>query len=919
MRLKLLMLLVLSAVLPTIAQNTGISGVVVDAKTGSPIAGASVMLTEQGIIVTTGPAGDFRISDAQAGDDVLAIVNYGYSDIEQQVVIVNSSVSDLGTIKLAKGNVSGDLNMQEDFQDLIFDESQLEEDEGTAQSVGALTGGLDNVYYNTASYDFNAMRFRMRGYNSEYQTTYVNGIEFNDLGRGRFNYSTLGGMNRAFRNKSVAMGMSTSSFGFGDVGVSTNINTLATSYAPGFNGSVAYTNSSYMLRGMVTYSTGLNKHGWAATVSAVVRYADEGITPGTYYNSAGLFLSLEKVFNPQHSLSITAFGAPTERATASSTYEEAYDLAGDNLYNPNWGWYEGEKRSAKIVESFDPTVMLNWIWKPKAGTTINTGAAFRGTHYSTSALNWYNAADPRPDYYRYLPSYYKDDEVAYDLYSEMWRENEDMRQIDWYSLYQANNLNNIQNEDPNALYKRGSTYILENRHSNQLNAMFASTINHRINDVMALQGGVTLNWTKASYYKTIRDLLGGEYWLDIDQFSERDFPDNATMLQNDLNNPNRQVHKGDKFGYDYDIYAVKATAWLQNTLNLTHWDVSYGAKVGYTQFYRWGRMRNGRAPENSYGKGETHRFDNAALKASAVYKLDGRNYFVVQGMYETRAPLFEYAYVSPRIKDTAISGLSNERILSGDISYVWNYRRFRGSITGFWTNMYDQSERFSYYDDNYSTFMNYVLKGVNKRYRGIELGMAYKLTPSLTASVAGTYAKYQYTNRPMGVRSYENGAMPDIEKQVYLKNFYVSNTPQTAVNVGLDWAAPGMWFFNVNASYMTDAYVSISPTRHEAIELWGQYGTVEEIEAKLDEIGKQEKMNDAFVLNASIGKVIYLNRSVTLNLNVSADNLLNRRDIMTYGYQQGRFDYNNYTTGKFPNKYSYYQGARIFVNAGIRF
>ena len=193
MRLKLLMLLVLSAVLPAIAQNTGISGVVVDAKTGSPIAGASVMLTEQGIIVTTGPAGDFRISDAQAGDDVLAIVNYGYSDMERQVMIVNSSVSDLGTIELTKGDVSGDLNMQDDFQDLIFDESQLEEDEGTAQSVGALTGGLDNVYYNTASYDFNAMRFRMRGYNSEYQTTYVNGIEFNDLGRGRFNYSTLDG------------------------------------------------------------------------------------------------------------------------------------------------------------------------------------------------------------------------------------------------------------------------------------------------------------------------------------------------------------------------------------------------------------------------------------------------------------------------------------------------------------------------------------------------------------------------------------------------------------------------------------------------------------------------------------------------------------------------------------------------------
>ena len=93
-------------------------------------------------------------------------------------------------------------------------------------------------------------------------------------------------------------------------------------------GSVAYTNSNYMLRAMATYSTGINSHGWGLTVSAIGRYANEGVTPGTFYNSYGLFLSGEKVFNDQHSLTLTAYGAPTQRATASATYQEAYDLAG---------------------------------------------------------------------------------------------------------------------------------------------------------------------------------------------------------------------------------------------------------------------------------------------------------------------------------------------------------------------------------------------------------------------------------------------------------------------------------------------------------------------------------------------------------------------------------------------------------------
>ena len=918
MRLKLFLLLLLSAALPTLAQSAGVAGTVVDAYTGQPVTGATVMLREQGLVVTSGPAGDFRISNAAAGDDYIMVVAYGYRDFEKAVALFNGQTTDAGYLKLDNNDLN--TTFYEDHQDMLFDEAALEDEEDSAQSIGALVGASDDIYYNAASYDFSAMRFRMRGYNSEYQQTYINGISFNDLARGRFNYSTLGGMNRAFRNKTTAIGLGAAAFGFGDIGGTTNISTYATNYAPGFNGSVAYTNSNYMLRAMAQYSTGLNKHGWALSVAAIGRYANEGIIPGTFYNSAGYFLSLEKVFNNKHSLSLTTFGAPTQRATSSATYLEAYELSGNNLYNPNWGYQDGKKRSSKIVETFDPTVILNWVWKPKAGTTLNTGAAARWVHYSTSALQWYNCADPRADYYQNLPSYWKSNAPAFAYYTDMWRNDESFRQLDWDMMYRTNYDNNLNNADPNAARRRGSSYILENRHSNQFNFLLNSVLNHRLNDYMSLQGGVSLNYTRASYFKTVRDLLGGEFWLDVDQFSERDFPNDPNLLQNDLNNPNREVAQGGRFGYDYDINAVQLSAWLQNMINLPQWDINYGLKLSYTQFQRDGKMRNGRAPENSFGKGETHRFDNGAIKAGATYKLDGRNFFSVHGSYETRAPLFEYAYISPRIKDDAITGLQNERILSVDASYTWNYRRFRGSITGFWTEMFDQTERTSYYDDQYSTFMNYVLTGVHKRYKGIEIGMAYKITPSITATFAGTVARYQYKNRPVGVRSYENGMRPDTAQVVYIKNFYLGGTPQTAFNIGIDWAAPKQWFFNINASWMGDSYVNLSPIHHEALpNLWEKYPTYEELEAKMEELATQDKLNDAFVLNASIGKIIYINRKVSLNLNLNVDNILNNRNIMTYGYQQGRFDYTNYDSTKYPNRYYFAQGIKVFFNVGVRF
>lgn len=917
MRIKLFLLLLLAAAFPMFAQQAAVTGIVVDAS-GNPVPGAIVMLNDQGTTVTTGPAGDFSISNAKAGNDVITIAAYGFNDLTAPVQLFAGSNSDLGQLKLVSADAANK-DFIESQQEMLFDQSVIEDEEGNAQAVGVLTGSSDNIYYNAANYSFSLMRFRMRGYDSYLNTTYINGIPFNDLARGRFNYSTLGGMNRMFRNRTNTIGMGASSYGFGSVGGSSNINTITESYAPGFNGSVAYTNANYMLRAMVMYSTGINKKGWGLTVGAIGRYANEGVVPGTFYNSGGYFLSLEKQFNPQHSLTLTTFGAPTQRATNTATFLEAYDLAGDNLYNPAWGWQDGKKRSSKIVETFDPTFILNWIWKPKAGTSLNTGAALRWVNYSTSAFNWHNARDPKPDYYRNLPSFYSDDQELYDMYTDWWHQ-ESFRQIDWDAIYNVNYLNNAENAANPDGTQKGSTYILENRHSNQMNFMFNSVLNHRLNDKMSLQAGVSANVTRAHYYKTIRDLLGGEFWLDVDGFAERDFPDNPTILQNDLNNPNRQVKDGDIFGYNYYINAVQAKAWIQNMINLPKWDINYGLELSYTQFFRDGKMRNGRAPENSYGKGENHRFDNGAIKAGATYKINGRNAISIHGEYSTRAPLFEYAYISPRIKDTAIDGLESTRILSADISYNWNYRRFRGTIGAFYTDMFNMTERTSYYDDQYSTFMNYVLKGVQQNFKGIELGMAFKITPSLTATAAGTIASYRYKNNPTGVRSYENGTQPDTATTVYLKNYHIGGTPQTAVNIGLDWAAPKMWFFNINASWMGNSYVNLSPIRHEALtDLWTQYPDQADLEQAVKEITGEEKLKNAFTLNASIGKLIYINRKMSLNVNLNVDNILNRKDIMTYGYQQGRFDYTDFNRLKYPNKYYFAQGIKVFVNVGLRF
>ncbi len=923
---KISLLTALLCVSLTAVSETAVRGRVVSATGHRPIADANVLLRDQEKFVITGDDGTFVITGLGGGADVLNIVAFGYEDLYKDILIRFDRDLDLGDIVLTESGYDGELLDSDSF---IFDEEQIADDDGMTQNVGTIQGATDDIYYQGANYNFSAVYFKHRGLDNTWSNGYVNGLKFNDPMRGSFSYSTFGGMtSSAFRAKSVSIASDAAAYAFGAIGGSSNITTYASEYAPGFRGNLSYTNSSYMLRAMLQYSTGVTRNGWAFSASVIGRYAPEGVIEGTFYNSFGYSLSLQKIFNDKHSLNLTTWGAPTERATAGTTTQEAYDLAGSNLYNPSWGWFDGKKRSARVINSFDPSATLNWIFKPRRGTVINTALGFRHNAYAQTRLNYYGYS-PSPDYYRNMPSFwaptadegtalYEAQLAQYEFIKDKWESDKSFRQINWDDIYRSNVLNNT-NFDRDPQYNGQSSTILENNHSNLTSFLFNSYINHRINDVLTLQGGISYNYTDAHYFKTMEDLLGGYFWRDIDTYSERDFGHSTGSLQNDLNNPDRMItKKGEVFGYDYNIRWNDARLWVQNQLVTRHWNVYYGLEGSVSSFMRHGNMRNGRAPENSYGNSDTYTFWNGALKAGATYKIDGRNYIVAHAEGGSRSPRPYDSYVSPRIKDTAVPDLKSEKFLTGDISYTWVYPRFRGSITGFYTHVWDAIRHTGFYDYDLKSFMNYSISGLQTEYKGVEIGMEYKILTGLSIEALGTFSRYQYKNNPNGVRSYENGAEADVERTVYLKNYHIGCTPQQAYSVGVNYNV-NMWFFELNANWMLDNYYDLAYARHEEMPgLWKFCTSEEEYIARRDEITRQDKLKDAFVMNLSVGKMIYT-RWGSLNFNLSVNNLLNNRDIQMRGWQDGKFDYTDYNVNKYPNKVSYAQGIRVFLNVGVRF
>lgn len=817
-------------------------------------------------------------------------------------------------------------NSREDNASFMFTESQLGEDDESAQSTSALVTSNNDVYLSNVGYLFSPMRFRVRGYDSQYSDMYINGAWFNDAETGRFSYGLIGGMNDATRNKEGIGPFEINNFTFAAIGGATNINLRASQYAAGSKLTLSGANRNYILRGMFTHSTGLMKNGWAFTGSVGYRWGNNGNIEGINYNSLSYFLSAEKVFNERHSLSFATWGSPTERGQQMASTEEAYYLANSHYYNPNWGYQNGEKRNSRIVRQFEPSAVLSWDFKIDDTKKLTTSAGFKYSNYGKSALGWNgNAADPRPDYYKNMPSNVFDvwNEVPtneqlqqFNALTDLWKNNKAFRQVDWDAMYLAN-------KNANALGKE-ALYYVEERHNDQIAFNFNSVFNHQWNDRNSYVAGISFNTTKGMHYKKMKDLLGANLYIDVDKFAVRDHGANSTMAQNDLMNPNRRIGEGDKFGYDYNIFVNKENAWVRyqgNDGGSLHYFL--GGQIGSTQIFRDGLMRNGRAPQKSLGSSGTAKFLEGGVKAGLNWAINGNHSFSLNAGYEERAPLAYNAFIAPRIKNDFVKDLKTERIFGGDLTYHFNTPWVMGRITGYYTRFQNQVEMDAFYNDSEARFTYLSMNNVEKEHWGVEAAATFKLTSNLSLTALATWSDMQYMNNPNAVMTYESESESSADR-VYAKGMHGNGTPLSAYSLGLDYSING-WFFNLTGNYYHRVYIDFSSYRRleSVLQQVGGIG-VDGNGNKVVNVPSQERFDGGFMLDASIGKFIRLRNGKSLSLNLNLTNITNNTDLRTGGFEQNRGDLKQDGTErsyKFSknSKYFYAFPFNAFLNIGYRF
>ena len=811
-----------------------------------------------------------------------------------------------------------------------FTEAQLGEDDDMSQNVSIINSN-SNIYASEVGYLFSPMRFRYRAFDQKYNDIYINGTPINDMESGQFRYSWVGGLNQQTRNMESSLPFESNNFSMPAMGGSNNYNFRPAAMPAGHRITLSGANRNYMLRGMYTFNTGLSDKGWAFSGNVTYRWANEGYVEGTFYNSLSYFLGVQKVFGDgAHSLSLVTWGNPTERASQGAGTDEMYWLANDRFYNPYWGYQNGKKRNSRVVHDYSPSVLLTWDWNIADDAKLTTSLFGKYTMYESTKLNYNNSSNPHPSYWKNMPSSYYDvwdpDNTPnrtpqaladWNRAYEYWTASKANRQINWDQLYYANRRASAQGQD--------AMYYIQAKHNDALTLTLASTLNKQLGKDKQLNIGIVAATNKGMHYQTMEDMLGASVYHNINTYALGTYDRNSDEIQYDLNNRNGIVGKGDRFGYDYNLLVNNAKLWSSYSENFGIVHYTIAAKLGYTSMQRDGKMRNGLAANNSFGKSKTAEFIDGGFKVGSNFNL-GRGNTLTLGMgYEQRAPQARTAFASPEINNDFVTNLRNEQVFSAELGYQLQTSWLHANINAYYSYLYNVTDWQNYYFDDINSFSYVSLTGIQKEYYGVEAGLRFKVTSAFDINLIGTINDAKIINNSK-VRYMNSTSALYTDDIVYNKGMRDSGTPLTAASLGLSYHSGG-WYIDLSCNYYDRIYLSYSPSYRYGETLDTRHSITGDIYDNNDNVNpeavEQAKGHGGFMLDGSIGRSIYLKRGM-LSINLMVTNILNNQNLCTGGYEQSRSDYTNsgniraYRFSKNPMKF-YAYGTNGMLNITYRF
>jgi iron complex outermembrane receptor protein len=803
-----------------IAQSAEIRGTVTDNMTKQPVTGAKITINGQYRAVSD-VNGVYSIENVPFGTYPVVVALISFDTLKVTITVESTPFNfdfvlggskELEEVKVI-GNFVSDRKTPVAVTKLT---AQKITEELGSRDLPMLLNGTPGVYATQTGGGDGDSRINVRGFDQRNVGVLIDGVPVNDMENGWVYWSNWFGLDAITSNIQVQRGLGATKLAMPSIGGTINILTTGSGNKKMLSFKQEY-GTGNLLRSSLTYNSGILKKGWSVTASASYKQGD-GWVYGTPTQGFFGYAKVQKRIK-NHLISLSAFAAPQQHGQRSYSQSIQYWSTQDatNMhvpidnsaqfinegirFNQHWG-YRTEDGKRKIQnENLNyynkPQITLKDFWKINSKwslsnilyTSIGRGG---GTRLSNA-----NAALRDSD-----------------------------KLINWDGIIQENKVNSLfgtPNIDP--LYSPTlikSSQVLLNTVNNHFWLGYLGQFNYDYSKKLKFSGGLDLRYYKGTHYQEIRDMLGGDYYIETsnqntaspmrfvgDKVAMKSFNSYRDGLVNWAGLFGQAEYTGARWTFFVNLSGVvngyKGIDYFQKKM-LQVGDSVLRIGINDTITYQGQTYTSQSAGIKDY-QTDWKYIPGGTLKFGGSYSLTEHSTVFVNAGFLSRTP--QFSNVIDNNYNAFFKEILNEQIIAFEGGYSFATKKWGFNINGYYTDWRNKPFPFGVLvpdpnDPTQSIAIN--INGMNALHIGGELDVAYKLNKKWSGDVMVSVGNWTW-------RSAKTVFVPQYNYSISFdaRGVHVGDAAQTALAASVRYEPIKNLFVKVQAQFFDRYYSQFNP------------------------------------------------------------------------------------------------------------
>ena len=606
-------------------------------------------------------------------------------------------------------------------------------------------------------------RVNVRGFSQRNVAVMINGVPVNDMENGWVYWSNWDGVGDFTKSIQLQRGLSAVNLATPSIGGSLNLITDPTTLGTDVMLKQEFGDEGFW-KTTAMASSGLIDDRFAI-MGAVIRKKGDGIVNGAWTDAWAYYGAASFIINNANRLDLYATGAPQRH--------------GQRTYAQNIGAFDAE--FAQDLDGYDPAALgdypesnygrlynenVNAVTGYCADQAVGDDRVERvDCDFLNERENFYHKPQVNLNWYSQLTDRMKLSTVGYysggkgggsgTLGSMVWDyDSQPSRIVNWDATIARNEAN-----------ATGSRGILRNSRNNQWTLGAISKLDIEVSDPLMVQFGLDYRMAEVEHYREVRDLLGGDYFID----NSNDFA------------PNFQAGLGDKVDY----YNTNEVNWVGGHVQATYYTGKYSlfgmtgvsaVNYRYTDHFLDSGLHAGGTASGQELVLDPDWNTGFQAKAGGLYNInDDVNVYANAG-YVAQMPIFDQ--VIDDVNGLLVDNAERQKFMSMELGSRYQSQTLPLELSGnvYYTQWLDRSSTERFFDENGQDIF-ITLTGLQQRHMGVELEAGYQPLDMLRFDVSASLNDWTYTDDVSGTYKPESRDTT-FAYEIFVDGLKVGNAPQ---------------------------------------------------------------------------------------------------------------------------------------------